>query len=219
MTLRDEMRLVAVYDSEDQAREAVRALERSGVDVAQVRIADDRDHISAVEGEMRSESVNTVAGPGNVGPFTKEMTRGSLLGILVGAVVGFLAALPFAIVGVFDMSKTPTIANGNAARNPTTAPTRMPRSEPRVISLVKGPTLPGPATVLTDSERISPSTAEMWSRSSAMRTCATSTPDRSSARTASRAWSSLSYTATSRISSRSVIGRAFPILSNGKRDE
>src|SRR4051812_45582168 len=104
MTLRDEMRLVAVYDSEDQAREAVRALERSGVDVAQVRIADDRDHISAIEGEMRSESVNTVAGPGNVGPFTKEMTRGSLLGILVGAVVGFLAALPFAIVGVFDMS-------------------------------------------------------------------------------------------------------------------
>jgi hypothetical protein len=103
MTLRDEMRLVAVYDTENDARAAVRALEQSGVDTAQVRVADDRDHVSAVEGEMRSETVNSVAGPGNVGPFTKEMTRGSLLGVLLGGAIGFLLALPVALIGVADM--------------------------------------------------------------------------------------------------------------------
>ncbi len=95
MTLRDEMRLVAVYDTEDDARAAVRALERSGVDTGQVRVADDRDHVSAVEGEMRSETENVVS---------KEVAQGSLLGILIGAVVGFLLALPVAIIGVADLS-------------------------------------------------------------------------------------------------------------------
>lgn len=104
MTLRDEMRLVAVYDTEDDARAAVRALEQSGVDTHQVRVADDRDHVSAVEGEMRSETVNTVAGPGNVGPFTKEMTQGSILGILLGGAIGFLLALPVALIGVADLA-------------------------------------------------------------------------------------------------------------------
>jgi hypothetical protein len=104
MTLRDERRLVAVYDTENQARDAVRALERSGIDIAQVRLADDRDHLSAVEGEMRSETVHAVAGPGNVGPFTKEMAGGSLLGIVIGGIVGFLLALPVAVLGVVDQS-------------------------------------------------------------------------------------------------------------------
>jgi hypothetical protein len=103
MTPRDDM-LIAVYDTDNEAREAVRALERSGVDVARVRVADDRDHVSSIEGEMRSETVNAVAGPGSVGPFTREMGRGSLLGILFGGAVGFLLALPVAIVGVIDMS-------------------------------------------------------------------------------------------------------------------
>jgi hypothetical protein len=104
MTPRDDM-LIAVYDTDNEAREAVRALEHSGVDVARVRVADDRDHVSSIEGEMRSETVNSVGGPGSVGPFTREMGRGSLLGILFGGAVGFLLALPVAIVGVTDMSR------------------------------------------------------------------------------------------------------------------
>jgi hypothetical protein len=96
MTLRDEMRLIAVYDSEDAARAAVRALERSGIETAQVRIGDARDHVAAIKGEMRSELMHTVAGPGNVGPWTKEMTEGSLVGVVAGGVIGVLLALPFA---------------------------------------------------------------------------------------------------------------------------
>ncbi len=105
MTLQDRRRLVAVYDTEQDARDTVRALERSGVDVAQVRLADDRDHVSSIKGEMRSETVHTLAGPGNVGPLTKEMTRGSLLGVAVGGLVGFLLALPVAIIGIGGLSR------------------------------------------------------------------------------------------------------------------
>jgi hypothetical protein len=103
MTLRDEMRLIAVYDSDPEAREAVRALEGSGVDTAQVRIDDRRDYVSAVEGEMRSETTNTIAGPGNVGPFPKEMAEGSLVGAVLGGIIGLAVMLPFAAIGFGDM--------------------------------------------------------------------------------------------------------------------
>jgi hypothetical protein len=104
MTLRDEMRLIAVYDSDAEAREAVRTLERSGIDTAQVRVDDRRDHVSAIEGEMRSEVTHSAGGPAVVGPFTEEMARGSLLGIVVGAIVGLLLGLPVAIIGIGDVS-------------------------------------------------------------------------------------------------------------------
>jgi hypothetical protein len=98
MATADEMRLVAVYDTEDDARAAVRALERAGVDTARVRVADPRDHVAAIEGEMRGEVMSSVAGPGNVGPFTKEMTQGSLLGMFAGGAIGLVVALPFAAI-------------------------------------------------------------------------------------------------------------------------
>jgi hypothetical protein len=45
---------------------------------------------------MRQEIEHTVLGPGNVGPFTKEMTQGMSLGAVVGGVIGLVVALPFA---------------------------------------------------------------------------------------------------------------------------
>jgi hypothetical protein len=104
MTLRDEMRLIAVYDSETDARSAVRTLEHSGIAVAQVRIGDDRDRLSSVKGEMRGEVARTVAGPGNVGPFTKEMSRGSLIGLVIGGMIGAVLGLPLAFVGLGELS-------------------------------------------------------------------------------------------------------------------
>jgi hypothetical protein len=98
MAIRDEMRLVAVYDSEDDARAALRSLERAGIESGDVRVADPRDRLAAIEGEMRGEVMHSVAGPGNVGPFTKEMAQGSVLGVLVGGVIGLVIALPFAAI-------------------------------------------------------------------------------------------------------------------------
>lgn len=98
MVFEHEKRLVAVYDTEEHARAAVRTLERKGVDVRQARIGDKRDRLGAVNSEMRSEAVHLVAGAGVVGPFTKEMAEGSLVGILVGALIGLVLALPFAAI-------------------------------------------------------------------------------------------------------------------------
>ena len=98
MVFEHEKRLVAVYDTEEHARAALRTLERSGIDVHQARIGDKRDRLGAINSEMRSEAVHLVAGAGVVGPFTKEMAEGSVVGILVGALIGLVVALPFAAI-------------------------------------------------------------------------------------------------------------------------
>ncbi len=91
-------RLVAVYRSERTARAAVDAAIRAGAAPNDVRIDDDLDAVVSLEGEMREEMEHTFVGPGNVGPFTKEMSKGMLVGIAVGAVIGLVAALPFAAI-------------------------------------------------------------------------------------------------------------------------
>lgn len=90
-------RLVAVYDGENEARRAVHALEEAGL-AARVRVADPADLVASLNGEMRAETARSYAGPGNVGPFTKEMAQGSLLGVIVGGAAGVLLALPFAAI-------------------------------------------------------------------------------------------------------------------------
>jgi hypothetical protein len=88
-------RLVAVYESEREAQDAVDALQRAGVTRHDLRIADARDHVAAVRGEMRSEMNSSWPSHVTLGP-TREMTEGSLVGALVGGVIGAVLALPFA---------------------------------------------------------------------------------------------------------------------------
>lgn len=93
-------RLVAVYPSSERARAAARAaIAVEGVAPPEIRVGDRMDRLAAVEGEMHEEMAHTLAGPGNVGPFTKEMTKGMLLGVVVGGAIGTLFALPFAAIG------------------------------------------------------------------------------------------------------------------------
>lgn len=99
MAPNDEMHLVAVYDTAQHARAAAAALESAGVDSSTVRIDDRLDRIDAVRAEMRSETaVHSVAGPGNVGPWTKQMAEGMTIGTIVGGAIGLLVALPFAAI-------------------------------------------------------------------------------------------------------------------------
>jgi hypothetical protein len=98
MATRDKTRLVAVYDTEEDARAAVRALERAGIDTAGVRLSDPRDRLAEMKADMRDEISHSIAGPGNVGPFTREMAEGSALGIFVGGAIGLVVALPFAAI-------------------------------------------------------------------------------------------------------------------------
>jgi len=77
------LRLVAVYDTDADARRAVRALEAAGVSATGVRINDRRDQLDATEGEMRTEVMHDPA-------------PGWRIGVVVGAVIGVVIALPFA---------------------------------------------------------------------------------------------------------------------------
>jgi hypothetical protein len=92
------MRLVGVYEDADAARAAAQVARRAGADPDDIRIGERLDRVVSLEGEMREEMDRTVAGPGNVGPFTKEMWRGMHIAIPIGAVVGLLLALPIAAI-------------------------------------------------------------------------------------------------------------------------
>lgn len=95
MTVGHGTRLIAVYDDEGQAAGAARRAIDAGVADDDIRVNDARDHVASVEGEMRDEIVHTTAGPGAVA-FTKEMSEGMSIGILLGGAIGLVLALPFA---------------------------------------------------------------------------------------------------------------------------
>jgi hypothetical protein len=89
----------AIFSSEEAARAAARTLEREFEGV--VTRDSEMDQRAALRAEMRDEVEATVVGPGNIGPFTKGMTRGIALWVPVctvaGAVLGVvLALLPWA---------------------------------------------------------------------------------------------------------------------------
>jgi len=92
-----ERHVVAVFEDEQDARQAAYALERSGVG-HDVRVGIRRDQQASLQSEMQEEMEHVFAGPGNVGPFTREMAKGAALGTVGVAVVGMLAALPFGLI-------------------------------------------------------------------------------------------------------------------------
>lgn len=89
-------RLVAVFDKEADARAAAAALRDAGIDVDHDTASDE---LAAIRGEMSEEMQHTIVGPGNIGPFTKEMTRGILVGVVIATVVGALIGSAFGLIG------------------------------------------------------------------------------------------------------------------------
>lgn len=98
---KDEARLVAAFDDDAKAAEAARAArEREGVDPSAVGLGEHGDEVASLQGEMREEIDNTTAGAGNVGPFTKEMTKGLSIGTAVATPIGAVLALPLAFLPI-----------------------------------------------------------------------------------------------------------------------
>lgn len=87
-----EHELIGVFQDRQAAEEAARAT--GG------RVGDGRDEQTALRAEMREEIEHT--GAGNVGPFTKEMTKGLLFGTAVGAAIGLLVGLPVGFIEFGD---------------------------------------------------------------------------------------------------------------------
>jgi hypothetical protein len=92
--------LEAAFTDEGRARKAAEALRESGLDVSvTVDAPPDRERVA--KAEMRDEVESMVVGPGNVGPFTKGMTKGLAwwvplaggIGIVVGLILGWLVSL------------------------------------------------------------------------------------------------------------------------------
>ena len=96
--------LIGVFSDESAARQAADAAVDAGVERARIRIADPTDEVASLRGEMGEEMGNTVAGPGNVGPFTKEASKGIAVTTPVATVVGALLALPLALLPLGDLS-------------------------------------------------------------------------------------------------------------------
>jgi hypothetical protein len=97
-------KLVAVFTDQRAADAAVEAVRRSGVAAASIAVGSSLDERTALQGEMREEMEHTTAGPGNIGPFTKEMSKGLSVGTLIGIVVGVALAVPFAFFTFTDES-------------------------------------------------------------------------------------------------------------------
>ena len=88
-------RIQAVYEDHQRAERAAERARDAGL---AVRIDDPADERAVLRTEMRDEVESTIAGAGNVGPFTKSMTKGiarwvpiaAFIGAVFGALVGLI---------------------------------------------------------------------------------------------------------------------------------
>ena len=92
-----ENRVVGVFRDRTAAERAAQAAGRAaGLGGDQIQIEAESDERFALRGEMREEVDQTVAGPGPVGPYTKEMTKGlvkaNFIWVPVGVALGLLVA-------------------------------------------------------------------------------------------------------------------------------
>ncbi len=88
-------RLVAVFENETVARAATAALRDAGIAVDDDTSADE---LAAIRGEMSEEMQHTVIGPGSIGPFTKEMASGIIVGVFVATVIGAAIGIAFGVI-------------------------------------------------------------------------------------------------------------------------
>jgi hypothetical protein len=99
--------VIAVFDDEDTARTAGEAAEAALR--SHPRVGEEQDAVTSLKAEMREELQHTTAGAGNVGPFTKEMTKGIAAGTPIGAVVGAVLALPLGLIPLMSIGLVPRL--------------------------------------------------------------------------------------------------------------
>src|ERR671914_217574 len=136
--------LEAGFRDEESARRAARALEQSDLDVSvTVDAAADRRRVA--KAEMRDEVESMVAGPGNVGPFTKGMTKGIAAwvpiaigaGIVAGLLLGWVVSAAFDVPLPFGLLAGAAIgaAAGGAVGVHSKDPDELRRAEAELTRL------------------------------------------------------------------------------------
>jgi len=96
--------ILGVFGDQPTADTVVRRLRDVGVSPQDVRVGDPASSVAAMKAEMREEADNTIVGPGNIGPFTEEMTKGIVVWVTVGALLGGLVVLPLGFVEILDLA-------------------------------------------------------------------------------------------------------------------
>jgi hypothetical protein len=100
-----ENRVVGVFEDRGTAERAALAAQRAaGLSEAQVQIDAEADERFALRGEMREEVDHTVAGPGPVGPYTKEMTKGLVRSHILWVPIGVVVGVALAFIPIGDTS-------------------------------------------------------------------------------------------------------------------
>lgn len=97
-----EKRVVGVYADDAAAERAIEAAERAGA--SSVVRGGRADHVASLHDEMREEMEHTFVGPGNVGPFTKEMTKGMVRWTPAWTLLFMVLAVPVAFIPFADLS-------------------------------------------------------------------------------------------------------------------
>ncbi len=96
--------VIGVFRSREDADAAARAAQRAGAHPAAIRVASRDDEVRELQAEMLHEQETSIMGPGNVGPFTREMQRAMLPLAIIGFVVGAVVALPLAAIEFADFA-------------------------------------------------------------------------------------------------------------------
>lgn len=97
--------LTATFEDRAAADRAAAAVREAGLDVS-VSVGAEGDERAALDAEMRDEVEATVVGAGNVGPFTKGMTKGLVVWVPIATVAGILVGLLFGFLPWPDVPTT-----------------------------------------------------------------------------------------------------------------
>ena len=96
--------LLAVYETEEQARQAVEAARAAGAPAGGIRVADRRDDVEALRAEMRDETNNSVVAPYAGLIAQKEAAKAGGVAMTIGAIVGAIVFLPLALLNMGNLA-------------------------------------------------------------------------------------------------------------------
>ncbi len=95
---------LGVYKDREDAEAAAERAERAGVDESEIRIGDEADAKASFQAEMREEMEEAWLSPQAAFVATKEAAKGLSLAAPIGAAVGALITVPFAVMMSFGIS-------------------------------------------------------------------------------------------------------------------
>jgi len=105
----DTKEVIGVFRDAQAARAAADAAAKVTSSNTTPRVGDAEDGVASLKAEMREEMQHTTVGAGNVGPFTKEMTKGLSAGTTIGLVVGAVLALPLGFIEWMSLGLVPRL--------------------------------------------------------------------------------------------------------------